>query len=94
VMGSTSEFIHCPLWQVNYSEVAEHPVQMQWKDWTFWQWSGGKGKEFDFRFWLKKNGKMPGIPAGYCDVNRFNGTLDELWNMALMSESPPKPLVL
>lgn len=84
-MGSTQEFVSYPLWQVNYSSKAQHPVKMVWDRWTFWQWSGGKGKEFDHRYWLHANGKMPGIPSGYCDVNRFNGTRKELWEMALLT---------
>lgn len=84
-VGNTDVFIDCPLWQVNYSGNRTKPVKTPWPKWTFWQWSGGRGSNFDYCFWLKKHGKMPGIPSGICDVNRFNGTMEELKKLALFS---------
>ena len=80
-LGDTREFVRCPLWQVRYTKKPQ-PVPMPWPTWTFWQWSGGKGKDFDHRFWMMAHGKMPGVASGYCDVNRFNGTKEALWELA------------
>lgn len=83
-LGSTDLFVQCPLWQVFYAKRAIEPVKMPWQKWTFWQWSGGRGKTYDYRHWLKKYGAMPGIISGICDVNRFNGSLEDLRKMALL----------
>lgn len=83
-VGNTDRFIDCPLWQVNYSQRKTVPVKMPWDKWTFWQWSGGRGDTFDYCFWFKKHGKMPGVQNGICDVNRFNGTWEDLRKLALL----------
>lgn len=83
-MGNTDEFIDCPLWQVDYTGKRNAPKKTPWFSWTLWQYSGGRSKHFDYRYWMKEKGKMPGIQAGFCDVNRFNGTLEELYKLALV----------
>lgn len=83
-LGDTDAFVDCPLWQVDYTEKRDIPKPTPWKQWTFWQWSGGRSKNFDYRYWYKKNGPMPGIRAGFCDVNRFNGSMDDLLRLAML----------
>ncbi len=92
-LGNTDAFTACPLWQVYYSDYKSKRklVTTPWPNWTFWQWSGGRGKGFDYRFWLMKNGKMPGIRSGFCDVNRFNGTLEELQRLAQLKAPSCSP---
>lgn len=87
-LGATDAFVDCPLWQVDYTAHRTKPKDMPWPSWTFWQWSGGRGKGFDFRFWFRQHGAMPGIDSGICDVNRFNGTIDELHRLAQLSNQP------
>lgn len=86
--GNTAKFANLPLWQVYYSRTAQQPTAMPWATWTFWQWSGGGSYAY--------YGPVPGIPGqGICDVNRFNGTEDELRQLAMMGTPPvvtyPKP---
>lgn len=90
-LGNTDAFIDYPLWQVKYLRYAKKPTPMPWPTWTFWQWSGGRGKDFDYRFWFKKNGKMPGIKSGICDVNRFNGTMEDLFRLAQLKAPSCSP---
>lgn len=58
------------LWIVDYTPGATQPRPMKdapnWR-WTFWQWTG--------------QGACAGV-RGKCDINRFNGTLDELHLLA------------
>jgi GH25 family lysozyme M1 (1,4-beta-N-acetylmuramidase) len=82
-VGNTDKFVSLPLWQVYYSRTAQQPPSMPWPTWTFWQWSGGGSYAY--------YGPVPGIPgSGVCDVNRFNGTEDQLLQLAMMG-SPPMP---
>lgn len=87
-VSNTDKFIHLPLWQVYYSRTATQPAETPWATWTFWQWSGGGQYAY--------YGPVPGIPgSGICDVNRFNGTEDQLLQLAMMGTEPvttyPKP---
>lgn len=86
-VSNTSDFIHLPLWQVYYSASATQPTTTPWPSWTFWQWSGGGQYAY--------YGPVPGIPgSGVCDVNRFNGTADDLArlaNVTAVSPTFPKP---
>ena len=66
-VGNTTKFVDYPLWQVYYSK-ADSPAPTPWSKWTLWQFSGG-GK-------FQNYPEVPG--AGVVDVNRFNGTLEDL----------------
>lgn len=54
----------CPLWHAEY--VADQPPTLApgWSSWTFHQYAGN-------------NGRFPGV-VGPVDLNRFNGSIDEL----------------
>jgi len=67
-MADSSAFKDYPLWQVYYSGTASQPPKMPWDTWSLWQWSGGG----DFQYFPD----VPGI--GVADVNRWNGSLEEL----------------
>lgn len=80
----------CPLWIAQAKDMfAGASVDMgalPWESWKFWQFSMGKGEDYDLRYWLKHKGEIPGIPAGWCDVNVFNGSKNELWKIAGLQE--------
>lgn len=86
-VGDSPKFTHLPLWQVYYSRTASHPPATPWHQWTFWQWSGGGRYAY--------YGPVPGIPgSGICDVNRFNGTEQQLATLAEIGPMPasfPRP---
>ena len=84
-LGNSARFIEYGLWEVDYdrsgAENGATPTPMPKNDntaswpWTLWQWSGGG----DFAY----APPVPGVPGtGICDVNRFNGTLEELAALA------------
>lgn len=52
-----------PIWIAQYTLAQAPNVPKPWNSWTFWQYT--------------QNGKVPGI-SGFVDLNRFQGTLDEL----------------
>jgi len=86
-------FVEQPLWVVDYGpdgfDQDGQPDRMPKREslsewpWLFWQWSGGGS--------LNYVGGVPGV-SGACDVNNFNGTLDELIEVANVDPGGP-PLV-
>lgn len=83
-VGNTDEFVHLPLWLVNYTRRSEPPrlARMPWGEFTFWQWSGGGQFAYGPR--------VPGV-RGVVDLNRFNGNEDDLAGLAMMNEPEPGP---
>jgi lysozyme len=84
--GNTAEFTDLALWLVNYSRAAFPETAMAklpWKEFAMWQWSGGAKYAY--------GDPVPGIPGGVVDLNRFNGSEEDLWAMAL--HTPEKPIV-
>jgi len=80
--GNTDRYKGYPLWRVYYSRSAtELPNDMPWDEWALWQWSGGDS--------LQYHPEVPGV--GVVDVNRWNGTLEELAAFANDGASPPQP---
>jgi GH25 family lysozyme M1 (1,4-beta-N-acetylmuramidase) len=61
-LSGTSEFAANTLWVANY-QVSCPFVPDTWPNWTFWQYAD--------------TGSVPGVD-GNTDVNRFNGTLEQL----------------
>ncbi|HET6454953.1 MAG TPA: glycoside hydrolase family 25 protein [Armatimonadota bacterium] len=79
--GNTDKFSDYPLWQVYYSGTATQPPEMPWPGWAIWQWSGSDSMQY-----------APDVPGvGVCDVNRWNGNLDELKVFANAGGEPPPP---
>lgn len=71
-LGDSDAFIDYPLWIPRYSNTLTKPPRMpksstarEWP-WTLWQWSGGG------------DGATPLPGVGVVDMNRFNGTEDDL----------------
>lgn len=88
-------FSDLPLWQVDYSEDGAEPAAQPARlpkrtslppwPWTLWQWSGGG--QFAF------GPKVPGVPmtgkSAVVDINRFDGSLDDLRRLAQLAPEPP-----
>ncbi len=93
-LDNSREFIDYPLWQIDYTADGATPGAVPsampkggdgppWP-WAFWQWSGGG----DFAY----APPVPGIPgSGIADVDRFYGTLDELYTLGQVAESNDSP---
>lgn len=81
--GNSSDFVHLPLWQVDYTGTRSEPKETPWAQWAFWQWSGGG----DFAF----ADPVPGVPGGTVDVNRFSGSAEDLARLAMMDDGCDKP---
>ena len=66
-LANSDRFADLPLWIANYTTAAAPNLPAAWSDWTFWQHS--------------EKGAIEGI-AGAVDLDRFNGTLDDLKQLA------------
>ncbi|MCC6558371.1 MAG: glycoside hydrolase family 25 protein [Polyangiaceae bacterium] len=75
-LSGTSEFSAYNLWVANYTTKCPS-MPSTWSGWSFWQYSD--------------SGSVPGVEGGV-DVNRFNGTLDQLLAMAEMNDYAPMEL--
>jgi len=90
-------FLEYVLWEVDYDpdggtrgtspdKIPKRPDMATW-EWTLWQWSGGGS--------LAYGPKVPGIPrsgqSAVVDINRYDGTLDDLRRLANMGSAPPVP---
>lgn len=97
--ADSDEFINYPLWEVKYQsdgwQDSANPPRMTknkgfWP-WSLWQWSGGA----EFKYYEEKYGPISGVPSGVADVNRYNGTYDEMGKTLatpfLISEPDPDP---
>lgn len=95
--NDSDAFVDYGLWEVKYnangSDPQSNPPLMPRKDsrrrwcWKLWQWSGGG----DFNYYQPQYGDIPGVPSGTADVNRFNGTMEELREMAILDGNPTPP---
>ena len=65
-VGGPTSFAGNPLWIAQYTTLCPD-LTSPWNTWAFWQYS--------------ETGKVPGISGGI-DLDRFNGTLDELRALA------------
>lgn len=63
----TREFNTLPLWHAQYTSARCPTIADAWSDWSFWQYSS--------------TGRVPGI-TGNVDLDRFNGTFEELQRLA------------
>ncbi|MCX4241705.1 GH25 family lysozyme [Paraliomyxa miuraensis] len=78
------------LWQVKYDAGGADPSATGPKNrlikgsavwpWTIWQWSGGG----DFDYYGKTFGAVPGVQGGIADVDRFDGTAEQLLALAMI----------
>jgi lysozyme len=67
---NTSSWSDFPLWIAHYTSAAAPSVPSPWTRWTFWQYSE------------KGDGKGYGSESYGMDMNRFNGTFEELLTFA------------
>lgn len=66
------------LWVAHWGvTVPRRPIG--WTDWQFWQTG------------VSVKGAVPGIPTARCDLDQFNGTVDDLRLFADGKPIPPKP---
>jgi len=63
-----------PVWLAHYTDAAAPDVAKPWNSWTFWQYT--------------REGKAPGVTLPV-DLDRFNGTLDDLKALAVKPEPSP-----
>ncbi len=93
--GDSDEFVAYPLWEVKYQsngwEEDGTPPRMTKNNghWPYvlWQWSGGG----EWTYYKDKYGDIAGVKSGVCDVNRFDGTYDDMAELAqpfLVDENP------
>jgi GH25 family lysozyme M1 (1,4-beta-N-acetylmuramidase) len=71
MLNSTAALTRFPIWIAQYTEAQSPNVPKPWKTWTFWQHSQG--------------GKVPGI-SGLLDLDRFQGSLEDLKLLTLPAE--------
>lgn len=71
MLNSTAALTRFPIWIAQYTEAQSPNVPKPWKTWTFWQHSQG--------------GKVPGI-SGLLDLDRFQGSLEDLELLTLPAE--------
>ena len=76
-LGAAGDLVNYPLWIAHYTAAAQPTVPGGWSRWTFWQYS--------------KSGRVAGI-YGPVDLDRFNGSQDDLATLASSAvSSPPQP---
>lgn len=64
ILEGASELDKYVLWLAHYTSRDNPRVPRPWTDWTFWQYS--------------ESGRLDGITTNTVDLNRFQGTLDDL----------------
>lgn len=64
ILQGAEEMSEYKLWLAHYTSRSSPRVPRPWSDWTFWQYS--------------ETGKVDGINTGSVDLNRFQGSLDDL----------------
>ncbi len=67
------------LWIAHYTTASAPTVPAPWQTWTFWQYTS------------KGDGPTYGTESYNVDMNRFNGTLEELYQMAGIPIPAPGP---
>ncbi len=63
MLGAAGRLGDCPLWVAHYTTQGQPAIPVGWDTWTFWQYT--------------EKGQVSGI-AGNVDLDRFNGSLDDL----------------
>jgi lysozyme len=71
MLNSAAALARFPIWIAQYTEAQSPKIPKPWNTWTFWQHSQG--------------GKVPGI-SGFLDLDRFQGSLEDLKRLTLPAE--------
>jgi GH25 family lysozyme M1 (1,4-beta-N-acetylmuramidase) len=71
MLNSAASLARFPIWIAQYTEAQSPKIPKPWNTWTFWQHSQG--------------GKVPGI-SGFLDLDRFQGSLEDLKRLTLPAE--------
>ena len=74
ILASTPALARFPIWIAQYTEAQSPAIPKPWSSWTFWQHS--------------QSGTVPGI-SGAVDLDRFQGTLDDLKKLTLQRGADP-----
>lgn len=70
-----------PLWVAHYTTAPDPLLPRDWATWTLWQFSAdGNGL-----------GSTYGVQSDSVDINRFNGTMEELAQFCCVGTFPPPP---
>jgi len=77
MLRSTPALARFPIWIAQYTPAQSPAIPKPWNTWTFWQHS--------------QSGRVPGIPSGAVDLDRFQGSLDDLKGLTLARNSSPLP---
>jgi lysozyme len=62
-----------PIWIAQYTQEQTPTVPKPWNTWTFWQYSQG--------------GRVPGISSGAVDLDRFQGSIEDLKSLTVVPAS-------
>ena len=72
ILENTGQFDSYLLWLAHYTSRPQPRTPKPWADWTFWQYS--------------ETGRVDGI-SGNVDMNRFNGSIDDLIQLTVQSSA-------
>ena len=75
MLKSTPTLALFPIWIAQYTDAQSPTIPKPWNTWTFWQHS--------------QSGRVPGISSGSVDLDRFQGSLDDLKSLTLARNSSP-----
>ena len=70
MLRSTPALSRFPIWIAQYTLDPTPTVPKPWSTWTFWQYS--------------QAGRVPGISSGAVDLDRFQGSLEDLQNLTVV----------
>lgn len=75
-VGGPTSFVGNPLWIAQYTSLCPD-LPAPWQRWTFWQYS--------------ESGTVAGVSGGNVDMDRFNGSVDDLLAFANSATMPTPP---
>ena len=78
ILKSTPGLERFPLWIAQYTQQPFPTIPKPWSSWTFWQYS--------------QSGRVRGISSASVDLDRFQGSLDDLKRLTVaMQPAPAEP---
>lgn len=73
ILGNAPALARFPVWFAHYTDAASPTIAEPWNSWNFWQYT--------------REGKAPGVSLPV-DLNRFNGSLEDLKALAVKAVTP------